>query len=1367
MPNFENLNNFVGGLSKDFSEVNQPENTYTSALNFINFSEKGDIISMTSERGTIEITNLADNVSGYQLIGHVVLEKDILIVLHNTSLNRNKFGWIDNAGVYTTALEDTNNELELDLDHPLSCQGRVLIDNSRILYFCDNKNFIRVINYDLSPQISAGKIAKLSDLVLRADFPEITALSIQEGSSEIKCGAHQFIFRYVDAKGNYTIAGLPSQPVGIGAGTEVTSNLYQGGYSNIDSAKILKITISNIDTDYEKLEVIVLSWDEDNNLKTYVTGEVIIDGTTADFYFKGTEVYTISEEEALGVVTNYSSCKVINQKDGRLFGSNLSETTISDDEALRLFATKIELNYAVETVSGVNYYKDPYNNAFKVGYKRGEVYSFAFGVIYKNGAKSPAYHIPNLSGNMSIYVSSIIYPTIYQNIGLPNSGIQFHRMPDNNESPMCAITTGTDSFNINILHVEPTFTTDLPTDIKNNIQGFYIARQSREDESNKSIYAQGICNFLIDKQTVSIDADQPLNTIAYLGNNFSTYTGFIQKTKPPFLGGISMGDYLPQGIMGVLAPWNGSTDGGDALQTISTPNLGTYLEAPYTDNDQKRIKYDNNPKFVGNTTFDTVQACGSYTWLGAFHSPETELLPKLEINKATKIRKIGNVAFTLSQVRLNRSSYDGEAGGDSKQSKSRMVTTPVYWIKADQNANASFTDSNGISSNFRTKTITEQIYIPRNTNVLTDSGVINNEKQEEYLSINVLPSSGTSDIELVDGSTIPSTQGEYTKVTYNVRNQGSPLDNDEITIPTQYKNIFELVSDNNTQYGSLSSKEFVLCKYVKYNQSTLPAMSTYNGTDVFGGDTYVSRFAFTNKVGFKSKHGRFVSAGTNVWTYADSSQDTSYGREYLDFRTVISFVIETFKNVDLRHDIEGGNVYKFKSTDYNVCSTNPEVIDDAKSYNNQYDFENRFQLFYSPSGIINTNEISYKTRTIWSDQTILGELRDRYRDIRINNYYDIPFNTGEIWNSFVQDNIFYLHTPKTLWRTFVNSIEQSASTAGQVTLGTGGVFPVNLPPQQVLTMEGGYGGTISQWGGCLTPIGYIFPDRLQGKVFLVQGNNLSEITGSMSRYFNDNLSDYELVNDNYLDNPFKYGSEGLLAGYDHETKRFILSKSDVENPFTLSFSLLNKNWLSFHSYKPNYLISLDNKLFSGVNNSIDFYQHNKGNYGHFYNVYYPSTIDYIVNNNSNSKQSVINETKTFDNITSIMTITDEADNYIINPNRNNGDTIQVYNDRYNTGINNLIYNNTYGYLLSARNETLVKFKNDEYRLSIPLNAITGNNLPEKNKYGEIVNNNIDVNQTFRGRIKGKFAVIKLTFSNLQNLKTTIHSIATTFRINNG
>lgn len=73
----------------------------------------------------------------------------------------------------------------------------------------------------------------------------------------------------------------------------------------------------------------------------------------------------------------------------------------------------------------------------------------------------------------------------------------------------------------------------------------------------------------------------------------------------------------------------------------------------------------------------------------------------------------------------------------------------------------------------------------------------------------------------------------------------------------------------------------------------------------------------------------------------------------------------------------------------------------------------------------------------------------------------------------------------------------------------------------------------------------------------------------------------------------------------------------LENPlyfqdksWTLSFSLLNNTWTSFHSYLPLYYYYIHNKFYSFVDNEI--WKHNLlGSYQNFYGTRYPHTIEYI------------------------------------------------------------------------------------------------------------------------------------------------------------
>ena len=327
------------------------------------------------------------------------------------------------------------------------------------------------------------------------------------------------------------------------------------------------------------------------------------------------------------------------------------------------------------------------------------------------------------------------------------------------------------------------------------------------------------------------------------------------------------------------------------------------------------------------------------------------------------------------------------------------------------------------------------------------------------------------------------------------------------------------------------------------------------------------------------------------------------------------------------------------------------------------------------------------------------------------------------------------------------------------------MFPVNLPPQQVTTQQGGYAGTISQWGGCVTPFGYIFPDSLQGKIFVL-GEGLEEVSmNGMIRYTNDNLSVLTDKYTGYQDNPFKAGDRGILSAFDFVNKRWLMVKNHPENPYTLSFDLITKSFVSFHSYQPNILLSRDNRLFGAMNNNIDlkFYEHNKGNYGSFYGeIPEDSIITIIVNTGTGSQggkgYQITNTTeKVFDNIMMSM---DSDNGNTLKLYRNVGDTIEVFNERQYSGVTKLIWGNTYGYI-PARDEVRVQALRD-YKIDMPLNSLISDAVAIYDNNGNPIGA-VDQNKLFRDRMKGNYVTIKLTFKNTDNYKLTLNEITAIFR----
>ena len=151
------------------------------------------------------------------------------------------------------------------------------------------------------------------------------------------------------------------------------------------------------------------------------------------------------------------------------------------------------------------------------------------------------------------------------------------------------------------------------------------------------------------------------------------------------------------------------------------------------------------------------------------------------------------------------------------------------------------------------------------------------------------------------------------------------------------------------------------------------------------------------------------------------------------------------------------------------------------SYNYQYSFDNFIKNYY-PLGSTNASLSSLENRTIYSVKAGSDQISDSYREFLVDDYYDLPAHTGPIWDSFVHNNRLYLHTTKSLWLT---AAEETGTLKGgdidDIVLGQAKLF--NQPSAEMSTSEGGHGGTISQFGGVHTEIGYIFPDVLQGKIF--------------------------------------------------------------------------------------------------------------------------------------------------------------------------------------------------------------------------------------------------------------------------------------------
>jgi len=254
-------------------------------------------------------------------------------------------------------------------------------------------------------------------------------------------------------------------------------------------------------------------------------------------------------------------------------------------------------------------------------------------------------------------------------------------------------------------------------------------------------------------------------------------------------------------------------------------------------------------------------------------------------------------------------------------------------------------------------------------------------------------------------------------------------------------------------------------------------------------------------------------------------------------------------------------------------------------------------------------------------------------------FYDMQRDRGEIQNLQGYGDRLLIHHERGLFLT--QGQERIATTAGELALGQADVFATK--PVEIRPSDKGYAGTQHLLSCVLTPHGYFFVDQAQRKVFSLAGTDLQEISRSgMKDWFERKLERLS-NNPEISDNIYQFYS-GLQATYDSRYDRVVLLIRNNESTATwnpgnwpetqteynatvvaqvdevISWSYLNKSWISRHSYDNTAMLSGLNNVYSirvkQINDNglkpqvVTALMHNQaGTFGKFHGVVHESTID--------------------------------------------------------------------------------------------------------------------------------------------------------------
>lgn len=304
--------------------------------------------------------------------------------------------------------------------------------------------------------------------------------------------------------------------------------------------------------------------------------------------------------------------------------------------------------------------------------------------------------------------------------------------------------------------------------------------------------------------------------------------------------------------------------------------------------------------------------------------------------------------------------------------------------------------------------------------------------------------------------------------------------------------------------------------------STVAAPGAHTTGDIYGGDTFICR------------HGYRI-------THRPEYENT----DPKDVKNLISVICESTDNINFRHEetidstyFPGSPAKKLLDMKANIDLTD---VDNMK-YNKDYSLGVADVKPPVPYPLRESDPTVFETRVQRSAKADNTSLIDNYRVHLALQFKDLPRDRGSLWKLVSLNNLLYLHTEDSLFRTKgKQSLQLSDGTESFV--GSGDIFTQD--PDEIIQTKFGYGGTQSQWVSIVTKHGYFCMDYRNRKVFLMKDQLYDIGKQGMESWFQDNipftLEQYGMPGS--VDNPI--AGVGFHATYDEKYDRLVLTKRDL------------------------------------------------------------------------------------------------------------------------------------------------------------------------------------------------------------------------------
>lgn len=1127
-----------GGYRTDERYVDIPDGSWVDARNIL--LQKG-FASISNENGNI-VSTLLD---GQLINGVIPIDRDEIIIF-SVGSNYSQIGILDNTGVYTTIIHDSQNLFKFSILNPIEGVYKRNYKGDVIAAWCDGINSTsqppKLLNLTTLPFAVNGsfELVTPSDIILSYLFPdtktpEIIIDKVNPIGGDLKAGDYYLCVAYEVDNNDLTNFLQISRPISVATvivnpnpvtKADPTPLLYNNSSPGINTSVSIDITLNNLDTTFQFFRLISIS-----KLNGIITAQEIGRFGTASgsFSYSYTGRENITSIDLSNVFVNniiFTKAKAITDFQNELYLANTRVNNIKYQK----FANNIKIKYSKEILPIVSpntiIYQDLKDVVIYKHYQPEEIYALYIHLVLKNGTVTQGFHIPGRNPRLFKKI-------LDRNIGYTSWSIisgKVNIQLDGTENPLSIIGVP-----VLIIINGNSYTVFSYTNGSHilKLNSIYTGIFGEPQTGIFNTYSNGIEieNDLTNGSTLVTSEEQLIDT------NLKFHQINDTSDEP---------DSNGQGLMGYWeneneiypndSEYNGTLDYNGGTIAGGRNLIGTRV---------KHHKMPSENRINGNDTSQSPYIIGIRFDNIIIPTDIEAQVQGFYISYAE--RTMNNISVIANDILLKKYqnneqlTYSNIYNFSLLTSKPNIVPTYLKHIYTIDNSKLIIQYPDFANSGIQ--------YLPSIPSVISIGQILRVSGLEYHPDNN--------------SATIPSNSGRVENISIK----------------------YSIISG--TSFSFASDKDFNtvvcianLCNYLKnvyisfYNQQQLCSTGKIyytNGSGsysilnpslpiLYGGDTFVNDIT------------------TKIEASANTSLDTIW--KYLSYSPY---------NVALREkDTTLWSSYYGNHYQYNKDFSALLDIKQTSSFNPYSPVLNSYPYRVNRSNIASDESTSIGWRTF---------LPDRYKEMNKSK--------GEIWSLASLNKQLIIQLKYSL---YLAQIKDRLATDGSETfLGVSDIF--DREPDEIVSTTFGYIGSQSQWASFVCKVGYVVVDREQGKVFIFNGQKTTEISEIGNRnFFKKNLNTVNDIDNPFYINGNDGG--GITGGYDDKNERLIFCKKDIsdsELSLTMSYSVKDNVWICVHDYHPNHIFSTRNKLFFvqniiGSTNKGRILQHNIGNKGSFYNT---------------------------------------------------------------------------------------------------------------------------------------------------------------------